>query len=128
VSTDAIGKVVGDYFAAIRATDMEAWVATFADNATSHDPVGGPPFDGHDSLRQFFQGITGAFESVGLTENKVFISGNGAAVMWTGYGVGKNGREVSFEGIDVFEINEQGKIQKLWAYWDPAALMAQLQS
>jgi steroid delta-isomerase len=128
VSTDAIGKVVSDYFAATRAMDMEAWVATFDDNATSYDPVGGPPLEGLDSLRQFFQGITGAFEKVGLTEDKVFISGNGAAVMWTGRGVGKNGREVSFEGIDVFEINEEGRIQRLWAYWDPAALMAKLQS
>ena len=128
MSTDAIRKVVGDYFAAIRAMNMEAWIDTFADNAISHDPVGGPLLEGHDSLRQFFQGITQAFETVGLTEDKVFISGNGAAVMWTGRGVGKNGREVTFEGIDVFEINEEGKIQKLWAYWDPAAMMAQLQS
>jgi steroid delta-isomerase len=108
--------------------DMEAWIATFADNAISHDPVGGPPLDGHNSLRQFFQGIVGAFDTVGLTEDKVFISGNGAAVMWTGRGVGKNGREVTFEGIDVFEINEEGKIQTLWAYWDPSAMMAKLQS
>ena len=128
MSTDVIRKVVGDYFAATREMNIEAWIATFADNATSYDPVGGPRFEGHDSLRQFFQGITQAFETVGLTEDKVFISGNGAAVMWTGRGVGKNGREVTFEGIDVFEINEEGKIQKLWAYWDPAAMMAQLQS
>jgi len=128
VSTDAIQKVVSDYFAATRAMDMEAWIATFADNATSHDPVGGPPLEGHNSLRQFFQGIVGAFDRVGLAEDKVFISGNGAAVMWTGRGVGKNGREVTFEGIDVFEVNEEGKIQTLWAYWDPSAMMAQLQS
>ena len=128
MSTDAIRKVVSAYFAATRAMNMEAWVDTFADNAISHDPVGGPPLEGHDSLRQFFQGITQAFETVGLIEDKVFISGNGAAVMWTGRGVGKNGREVTFEGIDVFEVNAEGKIQKLWAYWDPAAMMAQLQS
>ena len=128
MSTDAIRKVVNDYFAATRAMDMEAWLATFADGAVSYDPVGGPPLEGHDGLRQFFQGITGAFEKVGLKEEKVFISGNGAAVSWTGHGVGKNGREVSFEGIDVFEINEDGKIQKMWGYWDPAAMMAELQA
>ena len=128
MSTEAIRKVVSDYFAATRAMDIEAWLATFADNAISYDPVGGPPIEGHDSLRQFFQGIMGAFEKVGLKEDKVFISGNGAAVLWTGHGVGKNGREVSFEGIDVFEINEDGKIQKMWGYWAPAAMMAELQA
>lgn len=126
--TDVIEKVVSDYFAATRTMSMEDWIDTFADNAISYDPVGGPPLEGHDSLRQFFQGITQAFETVGLTEDKVFISGNGAAVMWTGRGVGKNGREITFEGIDVFEVNEKGKIQRLWAYWNPAAMMAQLQS
>jgi steroid delta-isomerase len=128
MSTEAIRKVVSDYFAATRAMDMEAWLATFADNAISYDPVGGPPLDGHNSLRQFFQGIMEAFAEVGLREDKVFISGDGAAVSWTGHGVGKNGREVSFEGIDVFEINEAGKIQKMWGYWDPAAMMAKLQA
>jgi steroid delta-isomerase len=78
-------------------------------------------------LRQFFAGIAGAFETVGLKEDSVFVSGNEAAVKWTGRGVGKNGREVSFEGIDVFEFNADGKIQTMWAYWNPAAMLAELQ-
>lgn len=122
-----IQKVVADYFAATRAIDGEAWIATFADDAVSHDPVGALPMQGKDALREFFAGIAGAFETVGLTEESVFVSGNSAAVKWTGRGVGKNGREVTFEGIDVFEINEEGKIQRMWAYWNPAAMMAELQ-
>jgi steroid delta-isomerase len=127
MSAEAISKVVGDYFRAIRDMNLEAWLATFAIDAVSHDPVGGQPLEGHDSLRQFFTGIAGAFETVGLTEDSVFVSGNEAAVKWTGHGIGKNGREVSFEGIDVFKFNMDGKIQTMWAYWNPAAMMAQLQ-
>jgi steroid delta-isomerase len=128
MSKEAIQKVVADYFAAIRAMNVEGVVATFAEDAVSQDPVGAPAIEGHEGIRQFFQDITSAFEKAGLTEDYVFISGNGAAVKWTGYGVGKNGREVHFEGIDVFEVNEQGKIKNLWAYWDAAGLMAKLQS
>ena len=127
MSTEAIQKVIADYFAAIRAMDVESVVATFAENAVSQDPVGSPAIEGQEGIRQFFQGMTGAFEEAGLTEDHVFIAGNGAAVKWTGHGVGKNGREVNFEGIDVFKINEEGKIQNLWAYWDAAAMMADLQ-
>ena len=54
------------------------------------------------------------------------IAGNGAAVKWTGRGVSKAGRKVQFEGIDVFEINEAGKIQTVHAYWNPAEMVAQL--
>src|SRR5215210_2898324 len=126
MSTEMIQKTVADYFAATRAMDAEAWVRTFAEDGTSYDPAA-PPATGHDALRQFFEGIAGAFTQVGLTEDNVFVVDGSAAVKWTGRGVGKNGREVVFEGIDIFEINEAGKIQTLWAYWNPAAMMSQLQ-
>ena len=121
-----VQKAVADYFAATRAMDSSAWVSVFAEDGTSYDPAA-PPARGQEALRQFFEGIAGAFSEVGLTEDNVFITGNEAAVKWTGRGVGRNGREVVFEGIDIFEINDAGKIQNLWAYWNPAALMAQLQ-
>jgi steroid delta-isomerase len=126
ISEATIRETVAAYFAATRAMDKQAWVGTFAEDAVSHDPVGSEPMKGHAAFGAFFDGITGAFETVGLQENDVFVAGNGAAVRWTGKGTGKNGREVTFEGIDVFEINEAGKVQNLYAYWNPAAMMAEL--
>ena len=37
-----------------------------------------------------------------------------------------NGKEVNFEGIDVFEVNADGKIQTVRAFWNPAEMIAQL--
>jgi steroid delta-isomerase len=127
MSPEDISRAVKAYFAAIRAMDGEAWIATFAPDAVSYDPVGAPPTVGHDGLRQFFAAIVTAFEKVGLTEDHVFIAGNGAAVKWTGNGKGKNGRSVRFEGIDIFDFNEAGLIQAVRAYWNPAEVMMQLQ-
>ena len=107
MSPETISRGVRAYFAAIRAMDSEAWVATFAPDATSYDPVGAPPSVGHDGLRQFFAAIVGAFKTVALTEDHIFIAGDGAAVKWTGTGTGKNGRNVRFEGIDVFEFKRE---------------------
>jgi steroid delta-isomerase len=128
MSPETISKGVRAYFAAIRAMDAEAWVATFAPDATNYDPVGAPPAVGHDGLRQFFAAIAGAFKTVALTEDHIFIAGDGAAVKWTGTGTGKNGRNVRFEGIDVFEFNADGLIQTMRAYWNPAEVLMQLQS
>jgi steroid delta-isomerase len=125
MSTELVQKAVADYFAATRAMDAQAWVETFAEDGTSYDPAA-PPAIGHAALGQFFEAIAGAFKEVGLTEDNVFVKGQEAAVKWTGRGVGHNGQEVVFEGIDIFEINEAGKIQTLRAYWNPSALMAQL--
>jgi steroid delta-isomerase len=128
LSPAAIHQVVAAYFAATRAMDVDAWLDTFAEDAVSFDPLGSPPVRGRAGLREFYQGIAQAFDSLGITEDHVYVSGNGAAVKWTGRGVGANGREVTFEGIDVFELNEYGKIQTLWGYWSPDPVLAALMS
>lgn len=127
MKTEDIQSTVAAHYAAIRAMDMNAWLATYAENAVSHDPVGSPPHTGHHGLRQFFSTVGSAFETMGMREEHVFVAGNGAAIKWTGYGRGKNGRDVAFEGIDVFEMNAEGKIQTQWTYWNAAQLMADLQ-
>ena len=126
MSPEVIAKVIKEYFAALREMNQNAWVNTFAEDAISHDPVGAPAIEGHQKLAEFFQSIMAAFREVGLTEDQVFIAGNQAAVKWTGAGVSKQGNKVRFEGIDVFTINEAGKIQALRAYWNPAEMVAQL--
>ena len=126
MSPEVISTVIKAYFAALREMDQRAWVNTFAEDAISHDPMGAPPIVGHQRLGEFFDTITAAFKKVGLTEDVIFIAGDGAAVKWTGRGTSKQGRDVRFEGIDVFEINAAGKIQTLRAYWNPAEMVAQL--
>ena len=126
MSPEIISVAIKAYFAALRAMDERAWVNTFAEDAVTYDPVGAAPTRGHQRLAEFFQTITAAFKEVGLTEDQIFIAGNGAAVKWTGRGTSQAGRRVQFEGIDVFEINEAGKIQTLHAYWNPAEMVAQL--
>jgi len=126
VSPDKISRAVRAYFLAIRAMDPDAFANTFAEDGTTADPVGAPAITGRDGIREFLQSICKNFKSVALTEDSVFVAGNGAAVKWTGKGTGVNGSEVKFEGIDVFEVNEEGKIQNVWAYWNPAEMIAQL--
>ena len=123
-----VQHAVAEYFAAIRAMDVQRWVNTFAPDAVSHDPVGKPPLHGHDELGKFLAQILSGFDTVGLTENSVFINGYSAAVKWTGEGIARNGKAVRFEGIDVIHCNEQGKITSVHAYWDPAPVMAVLMS
>jgi steroid delta-isomerase len=126
IAQDQIQQTVAAYFAATRAMDGAAWLATMAADVISYEP-GNPPLQGHAVLGQFFQGIADAFETVGLSEDFVSILGNQAAVKWTGQGIGKNGRAVTFAGIDLFEFNSDGKIQTIHGYWDPAAMMQELQ-
>ena len=126
ISPTTIENSVSRYFAALRAMDVEAWIATFAPNAVSHDPVGQPPLEGHGALRQFAHNVFGLCTAFGLTEESIFIAGNEAAVKWNGYARGKNGLEVTFAGIEVIAVNEEGTIQSVRAYWNPSPVLAVL--
>ncbi len=127
MSAGAIEQTMADYFAAIRALDADACAATFAEDGVQEDPVGTPPNRGRDAIRQFFANLGATFDQLELTPDHTFINGTSAAVKWTARGAGKNGRAITFEGIDVMDFNSAGKIQHLRAFWDARAAMAQLQ-
>jgi steroid delta-isomerase len=57
MSTAAIKKLIADYFAATRAMDAQAWVATFAEDAVVYDPVSATPIQGQEAIRQLFQNL-----------------------------------------------------------------------
>ncbi len=124
-SATSVQRAVEIYYSAVCAMDVEAWVNNFAADAVDEEP-GRPPMRGRDALRAFFLGLGNAFQSIDLRADHVFITGDTAAVKFTGRGKGRNGRDVTFEGIDVFEVNRDGRIQRMRAYWDPAAMFTQL--
>jgi steroid delta-isomerase len=93
----------------------------------SHDPVGMPPLVGHAALRRAMQELCDAVEQVGRYADHVFVAGNDAAIKWTGRCIGRNGRAVTFAGIDVVTVNAAGKITTVMTYWDPQAMRAELE-
>ena len=76
MTSGTIQEVVARYFATTRRMDSDAWIACFADQATSYEPAVSAPLQGHAALRQFFLGIAGSFRKLGLTEDHVFVSRN----------------------------------------------------
>ena len=123
---ELVKEAVESYFAAIRALDADAFVNVFTPDGVSHDPVGAPPFSGHDGLHKFFGGILATFSELNMRATAVYINKNEAAVHWQADGTGKNGKNTSFSGINLFTCTEEGKISSLRAYWNPRAMMAQL--
>lgn len=128
MSSMTLQNTVATYFAALRARDADAWLATFADNAVLYDPVGQPPLEGHAAIRHFAEQVFGLCTTFGLREEATFLAGNEVAVKWNGYAVGKNGHEITFAGIEVIAVNETGVIQTVRAYWNPAPILAELQA
>lgn len=127
IFSDTIQSVIQQYFAASRGNNkVEEMVACFAEDCISQDPVDAPALNGPAEVRQFLQAIVDLFVTLELTEEFVSIHGQEAVVKWSGCGIGKNGCEVTFEGIDLFEFNANGKIQSVKGYWNPGAILAKL--
>src|SRR2546423_14427337 len=102
VSPDKISRAVRAYFLAIRAMDPDAIANTFAEDGTTCDPIGAPPISGRAAVREFFQSIYKNFKSCALTEDSVFVAGNGAAVKWAGSRTSAGGKGVKLVGFVVF--------------------------
>ncbi|WP_066380933.1 MULTISPECIES: nuclear transport factor 2 family protein [unclassified Anabaena] len=128
MSNDTIEKVIAAYYTNIAAMNPEGWLDNFAVDAVSHDPVGEPPAKVHEGYRQFIGQLQAVFEKLEATTEHIFIASNEAAVKWTMTGISKSGKSVQFEGITIFEMNADGKIQTTRAYWSPAQMIAQLRS
>jgi ketosteroid isomerase-like protein len=128
MSNSTIETVVAAYFANFASMNPEGWVENFAEDALSYDPVGEPPAKVHEGFRQFIGQLQAVFAKLEATTEHIFVGGNEAAVKWTMHGISKTGKSVTFEGITIFEINADGKIQTTRAYWNPATMVAQLRS
>ncbi len=118
-----VSSAVEAYFEAITAGDEQGWIGLFAADCVVHDPVGAIPAEGRESLPGVWLILRVPFESVAMEAVDVFHGGNGAAVKWDARGKAESGREARFHGISVFEVAEDGKIQTLMSYWDPAEMM-----
>ena len=128
MSPEVIKKIIATYYANMAGMNPEGWVENFAEDAISYDPVGEPPAKVHQGFREFIGQLQAVFTKLEAATEHIFIASDEAAVKWTMQGVSKSGKNIIFEGITVFEFNDSGKIKTTRAYWDPAAMIAQLRS
>lgn len=127
ISEKSILAAITTYFAANNALDVEGFVDIFAPDASLYNVAEVSPVSGQEAIRKVAEQTLLPFQETHVSMERVFIAGNGAAVFYTGQLTAKNGRTAQIEGIDVFEINEEGKIQTLRFYLNPAPVLALFQ-
>ena len=126
VSSAVIQSTVAAYFAATNSLDVDTYVNVFAPDGVMHSPPGSPPIAGQEAIRQVAQRLFAPYQAIRATTERVIVSGNGAAVLYTAHFTAHNGRTATVEGIDVFEVTDDGTIAVARYYWDPSPLHALL--
>lgn len=103
------------YTDAVTRTDVEAIVGLYAPNAKIQIPVGGPVHDGIDAIRAFYRDNELA-EALKVS-GPACVAGLEAAVPLIAH-VRRDGRLLELDVIDVAEIDEQGRVLSMRAFFD----------
>jgi steroid delta-isomerase len=114
------------YFISLNEIDRLAYLANFGEDAELIDPYGGRPLHGYSGLEKWFKGMEHTWSKFSIKGDQAFVGGDRVAIQWHAEATAKTGKQVSFEGINVFTLDPDGLITRLEAYWDAASVMAQI--
>ena len=104
-------NLVYRYMEAFEKSDLEIIKSLYAENAVLEDPVGSPPRKGIEQILEFYKPALKGGMNLELV-GKPRCAGSSVAFMF----------EASMPGmmispIDVFDVNAEGKIERMRAYW-----------
>lgn len=105
---------------ALAAGDLDKYVSMLALDVVARDPVAS--VTGRDGVRQHLSALFASARSVSFLERKLYLTGNKVAMKFTLRLETIAGREGTFEGIDVFELNDGGQIQRITSFYNPGDL------
>jgi ketosteroid isomerase-like protein len=121
MDSTAAQATVEAYFRALGEANEDEFGALFTDDAWFCDPIGGKP-----GVAKFLRGMRRAWSTFASTPTRVFVRGNRATAHWTASGRSQTGNDIVFDGIDLFEIADDGRICRVEGYWDIEAVMRQM--
>lgn len=115
-----VRAVVDAYVRAFATQDRALYVSLFADGGTVEDPVGGTPVVGSDALGAFFDAATAAGPlDLELAPDGVRVAGNHVAFAFTLH-LDTGPQPLVLPVIDTFDLDPDGRIRAMRAYWNPA--------
>jgi steroid delta-isomerase len=113
---DEMLAVAAAYVDAYKRNDRDGVVALFAPDATFEDPVGQPPHNGHAAIAAFWDEIH-VLAAIELVQRDVIVCSN-EMVMTLEVHATVGDSTMILDAVDVFVIDDGGKISSLKAFWD----------
>jgi steroid delta-isomerase len=113
-----IETTIEAYRKAFAAADREGWIALFTEDCEQIDPYPSEPNRGHEMLGAFWDRTFMLASNFEFDMRGLAVAGDRAAMTFT-LSMEAGGARYEFDGVDVFEFADDGRIAKLTAYWDP---------
>lgn len=108
---------------------LEAWnegdpgviAGMFTDAAKYKDPSVDRPLEGRDEIREHAEKVLRNWPEQHWIRLRHWDHASGGTVLWRATITSpRSGRDVTFDGLDLFEIAEDGLIAELLVHFDPA--------
>jgi steroid Delta-isomerase len=116
-SPEQVQTAVDAYVAAYAKNDRDAFLDAFADGGVIIDPVGTPPHAGREARGAFWDNVHQLTEKIVFDVKDVVVCGSEAAMVFRIHaGTGDAG--IVIDAVDIFEVDDDGKIASMRAYWD----------
>ena len=112
-------------FKCVTAGDREGWLELFAEEALVQDPVGVSPLDpsgkgrkGKAAIAEFWDTVISVAGQKEFTIRESYPADNQVANVVTMLNDLGGGLKATVEMVTVYEVDEEGKVRSLKAYWD----------
>lgn len=127
LTPEQTAAVIEDAFTKLAAFDTQGVMSYFADDAVLEDPVGTPAIQGKEAITAYVGTFQGLFRHMKIQSMDIKVRGQEAAVTWRFRFKTKSGNVFFLDGIGIFKLNEEGKIQSEREFFDLEYFLAQLQ-
>jgi ketosteroid isomerase-like protein len=116
-----------------QAKDREGWLALYAEDAVVQDPVGVSPFDasgeghkGKEAIARFYDTVIGPARLTITAHMRIPSGDKACAVHQTAVNDLGNGKSTKVDMIAIYELNDEGLIARMSAFWSWADMEKQL--
>ena len=127
LTPEQIEAIVTDVFNKFAAFDAQGTAALYAPDGTIEDPVGTTPVQGTQAIIAYLETFTTILNEIRVQHFDVTVAGQEAAIKWRLRFKTKTGNVFFVDGVGIFKINPDGKVQSDREYFDYAYFLAQLQ-
>ena len=118
-TADDIRASIDAYRAAAAATDLDAYMALFADDAVMQDPVPNPALEGADAIREFIGNAMSLVETIEFDPEDVIVCGDEAVMVSTMRSVMPTAT-MQLHLVHHWTFGADGRITRMRVFWDPA--------
>jgi len=127
LTPEQIEALVTEVFEKFAAFDAQGTAALYAPDGTIEDPVGTPPVQGTQAIIAYLETFPTILNEIRVQSFDVTVAGQEAAIKWRLRFKTKTGNVFFVDGIGIFKIDENGKVQSDREYFDYAYFLSQLQ-